>query len=199
MRPRSIIAGTAVLAFLSASPASAQSFDGPFVGVQAGGQKADIRNLDTALGTRSLEADRSSFTGGLFTGYDRQIAPGIVVGAEAGFDLAGDDKASAQSAAGLVAIDPKWSLDVTGRAGYLLDPATLAYVRGGYTNARIDVSGTTVLSESEYRDAWTLGAGLERQILKKISARLEYRFSDLSEGEGTFDRHRLLAGIAYRF
>lgn len=42
-------------------------------------------------------------------------------------------------------------------------------------------------------------AGIERRILKKISARLEYRYSDLSEGDGTFDRRRMLAGIAYRF
>lgn len=42
-------------------------------------------------------------------------------------------------------------------------------------------------------------AGIERRILEKISARLEYRYSDLGDGGGTFDRHRMLAGIAYRF
>lgn len=189
-----ILAVTALFAFLPASHVWAQSFDGPFVGAHVGGQQTDIRNLDTGLGTQVLEADRKSFTGGLFAGYDRQVAPRVVLGAEAGVDLAADDA--------LAAIDPKWSLDLTGRAGYLLDPATLAYVRGGYTNARIETSASTRFSplpESEYRDSWTLGAGIERKILKRISARLEYRYSDLGEGEGTFDRHRLLAGIAYRF
>ena len=187
-----ILAVTALFAFLPASHLWAQSFDGPFVGVHVGGQQTDIRNLDTGLGTQIPEADRQSFTGGLFAGYDRQVAPRIVLGAEAGVDLASDDA--------VAAVDPKRSLDLTGRAGYLLDPATLAYVRGGYTNARIETSANSLISsESEYRDSWTLGAGIERKILKKISARLEYRYSDLGEGEGAFDRHRLLAGIAYRF
>lgn len=192
MRKGLMLAVTALFAFLPASHLWAQSFDGPFVGVHVGGQQADIRTLDTGLGTQVLEADRQSFTGGLFAGYDRQVAPRVVLGAEAGVDLASDDA--------LAGIDPKRSLDLTGRAGYLLDPATLAYVRGGYTNARVETNASSLVSpESDYRDSWTLGAGIERKILKKISARLEYRYSDLSEGDGAFDRHRFLAGIAYRF
>ena len=86
------------------------------------------------------------------------------------------------------------------QVGYRLDPATVAYVRGGHADARIEPSASALISsESEYRDSWTLGAGIERKVLKKISARLEYRYSDLGEGDGAFDRHRFLAGIAYRF
>lgn len=99
-------------------------------------------------------------------------------------------------------LDPEWSLDLTGRAGYLLNPTTLAYARGGYTSARTETGVDTPLirlTESENRDGWTLGAGIERKLQEKISARLEYRFSDLSEGDGNFDRHRMLVGIAYRF
>lgn len=192
MRKGLILAVTALFAFLPASHLWAQGFNGPYAGVHVGGQQTDIRNLDTGLGTQILEADRQSFTGGLFAGYDRQVARRVVLGAEAGVDLVSDDA--------LAGVDPRWSSDVTARAGYLLDPTTLAYVRGGYTNARIETSASSLISsESEYRDSWTLGAGIERKILKKISARLEYRYSDLGEGDGTFDRHRLLAGIAYRF
>lgn len=202
MRIGFVFAGTALIAFLPAFQLSAQSFDGPYGGVHVGGQQADVRNPDSRPGTQTPDADRPSFTGGLFGGYDRQVGPRVVVGAEAGVDLAADDAAEGSTAAGLVAIDPRWSLDLTARAGYLLDPTTLAYVRGGYANARIETSADTPLSqlsESEYRDGWTLGAGIERQILKRISGRLEYLYSGLSEGDGTFDRHRLLAGIAYRF
>jgi outer membrane immunogenic protein len=135
-------------------------------------------------------------------GFDLRVAPRVVLGAEARVDLADDDALNLSTAAGPVALDPKRSSDLTARAGYLLDPATLAYVRGGYTNTRLGTGANTALSqlsESEYRDSWTLGAGIERHILKRISARLEYRYSDLGEGDGSFDRHRLLAGIAYRF
>jgi outer membrane immunogenic protein len=125
-------------------------------------------------------------------GFDLRVAPRIVVGAEARVELAPTE--------GLATLDPKGPSDVTARAGYLLDPATLAYVRGGHTSARLETSASALLtSQSQYRDSWTLGAGIERHILKRISARLEYRYSDLGEGDGPFDRHRLLAGIAYRF
>lgn len=125
-------------------------------------------------------------------GFDLRVAPRIVLGAEARVDLAPTDA--------LATLDPKGPSDFTARAGYLLDPATLAYVRGGHTNARQETGASSLIaSESAYRDSWTLGAGIERKILKKISARLEYRYSDLSEDEGAFDRHRFLAGIAYRF
>ena len=139
----------------------------------------------------AFQLSAQSFDGRL-VGYDRQVAPRIVLGAEARADPAPTEA--------LAPLDPKEPSDFTARAGYLLDPATLAYVRGGHTNARIETSASALLSsESEYRDSWTLGAGIERKILKKISGRLEYRYSDLSEGEGRFDRHRFLAGIAYRF
>jgi outer membrane immunogenic protein len=127
-------------------------------------------------------------------GFDLRVAPRVVLGAEARVDLAADEAPKLSTA-----VDPIGSSDFTARAGYLLDPGTLAYVRGGYANPRLGTGALPHLSESEYRDSWTLGAGIERKILKRISARLEYRYSDLGEGDGAFDRHRLLAGIAYRF
>ena len=141
----------------------------------------------------AFQLSAQSFDGRV-VGYDRQVAPRIVLGAEARVDLAPTDAPAT--------LDPKGPSDFTARAGYLLDPATLAYVRGGYTNARIETNANTrlsQLSESEYRDSWTLGAGIERRILKRISARLEYLYADLGEGDGAFDRHSLLTGIAYRF
>lgn len=58
-------------------------------------------------------------------GFDLRVAPRIVLGAEARVDLAPTDA--------LATLDPKGPSDFTARAGYLLDPATLAYVRGGHT------------------------------------------------------------------
>ncbi len=131
-------------------------------------------------------------------GFDLRVAPRVVLGAEARVDLAAQEAPNLSTAVGPSALDPIGS-DLTARAGYLLDPGTLAYVRGGYANARLGTGALPNLSESEYRDSWTLGAGIERKILKRISARLEYRYSGLGEGDDAFDRHRLLAGIAYRF
>ena len=202
MRKDVIFPGCSVLALLSATPAFAQDFSGAHAGVQGGWEQTEGRNPDTDPGPVAIDDDRQSFTGGVFLGYDRPVAPRIVLGVEGGMDVSTGDALASRSGAGFVSIDPEWSIDLTTRAGYLLDPTTLAYVRGGYTNARVETNvtdGLTWLTETENRDGWLLGAGIEREFLQNISARLEYRYSDFSEGDGSFDRHRMLAGIAYRF
>ncbi len=194
--------GLALVALLTTGPAFAQDFDGPYAGAQGGWQRMDVRDPATNFGTVTLDSDRQSFSGGLFVGYDRQISSRIVVGTEAGIDVSADDAVETATGIGLVTIDSQWSLDLTTRAGYRIDPRTLVYVRGGYTNVRVETTvtnGAAQLLERENRDGWTLGAGIEQHLLQRISGRLEYRYSDLSEGDGTFDRHRMLAGIAYRF
>lgn len=196
------LATTVLLGTMSAPAAFAQNFDGPYVGVQAGWDLTDVRNPSTELGTLALDDDGQSFTGGAFAGFDRQVAPRVVLGAEAGADIGSDDALKTSSGTGEAIIDPDWSFDLTARAGYLLNPSTLAYVRGGYTNARVKTTMTTPvarLTENENRDGWLAGAGIERQLMQHTSARLEYRYSDLSEGDGAYDRHRVLAGISYRF
>jgi outer membrane immunogenic protein len=46
-----------------------------------------------------------------------------------------------------------------------------------------------------------VGGGVERKLLDNVSARVEYRYSDLGDNSdtGKFERHQVLAGIAYRF
>lgn len=202
MRKKLISVSCVLLALLPARPASAQAFNGPHAGVQGGWERMDVRDPASDLGTVTLDGDRQTFTGGLFVGYDRQVASRIVLGVEGGMDWSADDAVVSTSGTGLVGVHPQWSINLTTRAGYLLDPSTLTYVRGGYTNARVETNltgGTARLWETENRTGWLVGAGIERLFPQNISGRLEYRYSDLSEGDGTFDRHRILAGIAYRF
>ncbi len=201
MRKTFIFTGSALLA-LAPATAFGQDFNGPHVGVQGGWEQTDVRNPETRLGTLVLDRDRQSFTRGLFAGYDRQVGPRIVLGVEAGLDLSADDEVKSATGTGLIRVDPEWSIDLTARAGYLVDPQTLAYFRGGYANARVETNftnGMAQLSETESRNGWLVGAGIERQFLQHISGRLEFRYSDLSEGGGTSGRHRVLAGIAFRF
>lgn len=202
MRNNIVFSSGVLIALFAGAPAFAQDFNGPYVGVQGGWEQTDVRNPETDLGTLPIDSHNESFTGGVFAGYDQQVAPRVVVGVEGGMDFSADDEVETTTGLGLVSVDPKWSLDLTARAGYLVNPTTLAYVRGGYTNARVDTTLTNAsmeLSEEENRDGWLVGAGVERKLVQNISARLEYRYSDLSEGEGNYDRHRVLAGLAYRF
>lgn len=196
------VVASAVLATGFAGTASAQEFDGPFIGAQAGWNSEEVRNPQMPQGVIAMDDDQQSLTGGIYAGYDHRLGDRIVVGAEGSFDLSNNDKFRGTSSGASYIIDPKYSFDLTARAGILVQPDTLVYARGGYTNARVttrisDMFG--VESEADNRDGWLVGGGVERQLTSHVSARLEYRYADLSEGDGNFDRHRALAGLTYRF
>ena len=200
------ISTSVILATLIAAPfataVSAAEFDGPFVGAQLGWQSEQMDDLDSSFGVVPVDESQESVTGGLFAGYDKTVNDRFVIGAEAGLDFASDDEVESSIGGINYATDPKHSFDLTARGGYLVSPETLLYLRGGYTHARLrttitDSAGTE--SSSSGHDGWLLGAGAERQVNDRVSARIEYRYSDFSEDDGELERNRLLAGLAYRF
>ncbi|MBT2188169.1 outer membrane protein [Sphingobium nicotianae] len=183
---------TAVLAASSLVPAaaSAQSFQGPYVGVQAGW------NHDIAIADK-----KDSVVGGVFAGYDHEVAPNIVLGAEGGFSLGASDRIG-PSGANAAQIDPLHSFDLSARAGYVVGGDNLLYVRGGYENSRARFTSTvanSTISNQRTLDGWFVGGGVERKLLENVSARVEYRYSDLGYDDRKFERHQVLAGVAYRF
>ena len=193
---------TAVAAPFATTAASAAEFDGPFVGAEVGWQSEKMRDTKSSFGIVPVEDTKRSVTGGVFAGYDKTINGRFVIGAEAGLDLASDDEVTTSVAGTSFTVDPKYSVDLTARAGYLVNPQTLLYVRGGYTNARIrttisDAAGPRSASESE--DGWLVGGGVERKVSQNVSARLEYRYSKYSEDDGKDQRHLAFAGLSYRF
>ncbi|MBB3955581.1 outer membrane protein [Novosphingobium sediminicola] len=188
------VAAVALAAVAAPAAANAQSFTGPFVGVQGGWEENDVRNPGTALGVTPLAQTSDTGTLGVFMGYDHEVYPRIVVGAQAEVNF----PISSRFGNGLAAISPKRSVDLSLRAGYLVTPKTLAYVRGGYSNTLVGANIGN-LHSSDDRDGWLLGGGVERKLTDKVSARLEYRYTDFSEGNGKFDRHQIMAGVAYRF
>ena len=202
MRFPKIALAAAVVGVSFSAPAIAQDFNGPFIGVQAGLNSDNLRNPNTAIGRVPMDDNRQSFTGGIYAGYDYQVKDKVVIGAEGSFDVTADDKMRSVSGATSHTIDPRYSFDLTARAGYLVTPDTLVYVRGGYTNARVKASswnGAVLQSATGNRDGWLVGGGVERKLMTHVSARLEYRYSDLSDGGAKYDRHRVLAGVSYRF
>jgi outer membrane immunogenic protein len=197
----SVVLATA-LAAPFASAASAAPFDGPFVGAQVGWQSEKMRDVKSSLGVVPVDENKQSVTGGVFAGYDKTVNGRFVVGAEAGLDFGSDDAVDTTVAGNSYSVDPKYSFDLTARAGYLVNPQTLLYVRGGYTNARVRTTITNaagVQTAGDSQDGWLAGGGVERQLTQNVSARIEYRYSKLSEGDGKDYRHRVLAGLSYRF
>jgi outer membrane immunogenic protein len=195
-----VVAG--VLAASLPATAHAADFDGPYVGAQVGWQSEKMKFPETSFGPVPIDDKKQSVTTGIYAGFDKRINEKLVVGAEAGLDFATDDEVQVSDAGTNYSIDPKYSIDLTARAGFLVNPQTLVYARGGYTNARVRTTITDPLgtqSASSSQDGWLAGAGVERKISDNASARIEYRYSKLSEGDGEDKRNRLLAGVSYRF
>jgi len=106
---------------------------------------------------------------------------------------------------------------VTGRLGYAFGP-TLLYAKGGYAwkdsdNINASVGGVPVgfTTDSNHRDGYTVGAGLEYMFAPNWSAKIEYQYYNF--GSTTFvtgpadivgtrfkdDENTVKAGINYRF
>lgn len=181
--------------------ASAQDFNGPSIGVQAGWNSTNVR-LPGGSNVPDVDRSTDAFVGGGFLAYDYEVTPRVVIGGQAEFNVAASDDFGAGGQTASVRVDPRYAFDLTARAGYLVTPETLVYVRGGYSNARVRTSLTIdakLTSLSDNRDGWIVGGGAERMITDHVAARLEYRYADLGEGPDKFERHQVLIGAAYRF
>ncbi|EJU11314.1 hypothetical protein LH128_19636 [Sphingomonas sp. LH128] len=192
----------ALLVAAAASPAAAQTFDGPYAGIEAGWNQTKIDGAHTDIGRVDLDKSRDSVRAGIFAGYNYRANDRVVLSAEGGFSLGFDDQVTRSGSAGLTSIDPEYAFNVGARAGYLVTPETLLYARGGYENLRasvrrLDAGGARYDKDSF--DGWSVGGGVERAITQRVSARVEYRYSDLGGGGTKFDRHQALAGVAYHF
>lgn len=200
---KSPLISIAALAMLGAvaAPAHADTFDGPYVGVSAGWERSEIADRIDAQPITG-EASRDALVLGGYAGYNLKASERIVIGAEAGFSATVDDKTRAASAGKSLTIDPRYSFDLSARAGYLVTDKALVYVRGGYANTRVRTAldGLTgPVRASDNLDGWQVGGGLEYAISERITARAEYRYSDLGSNGGQYDRHQTLVGVSYNF
>lgn len=164
---------------------------------------------------------------------DDQSAEGFLYGIEAGYDLPlggavlGIEAELSDSTAKTRAdrSDPNFfgygevasgrDIYVGARLGFAAAPGTLVYGKAGYTNARLNVlvdQGTTESDSNFELEGWRVGAGVERQIGANTFAKLEYRYSNYTEGdfqlangatsdrfEVDTDRHQVVAGVGFRF
>ncbi|PTS77279.1 porin family protein, partial [Sphingomonas sp. HMWF008] len=101
------------------------------------------------------------------------------------------------------------------RIGYVVAPSTMIYAKGGYTNARLDLTandGTTTTGRHYNLDGYRVGAGVEQKIGRTTYAKLEYRYSDYGNARLEYangantnnfsvdtDRHQVVAGVGVRF
>ncbi|AXJ95418.1 MULTISPECIES: outer membrane protein [unclassified Sphingomonas] len=198
-----IIAAVAAGTTLCAIPAAAQTTGAPFTGLRIEG----VAGYD-ALKDGHDTSDGVVYGGGV--GYDVRLN-NLVVGAEG--ELTGSTTDTRTS--NLVNQGDRFRVGMGrdvylgARVGVPLNPTTLAYAKGGYTNARIDTrytSGTTEVRDHTDLDGFRLGAGLEHQMGSNTYIKGEYRYSNYGRANGSVgsydidaDRHQIVAGVGMRF
>ncbi|WP_066552716.1 outer membrane protein [Croceicoccus bisphenolivorans] len=203
-----------------AMPAAAQDYDfsGPRVEAIVG---YDISQAGSDADNDLNDADDQSIDGllyGVGIGYDIDMG-GMVFGVEGEYT---DSTAKTEfsdggdyEGFGLGSVDTGRDLYIGARLGAKVAPDLLAYVKGGYTNARYNVlaaDGESELDQDINVDGWRAGAGLEYAMSSNTFTKLEYRYSNYSEAEfenGDLpdsdrfdidtDRHQIVASVGMRF
>jgi outer membrane immunogenic protein len=135
------------------------------------------------------DPDPDGWQGGVYIGYNYQMANNVVLGVEAdamfgdveGFgDGFQDDGTPATPGSG-VQQDLNWNGAVRLRAGYAVD-RFLPYIAGGVAFGDVDAeifdTGVSVASFSETYVGWTIGAGVEYAFTDNMVGRFEYRYTD---------------------
>ncbi|WNO54168.1 outer membrane protein [Stakelama saccharophila] len=203
-----------------AAPAFAQdanpTFTGPRVGVIVGYD--NIRpgsSEDTDLDNDDEDTD--GFLYGVEAGYDVAVGNKAVVGIEGELSdsTAETDPYDGDAQFGYGNVETGRDLYIGARAGILATPSTLVYAKGGYTNARLDLTtdyGERINDEHYNLDGYRIGAGVEQAIGGNAYAKVEYRYSNYGDARLEFDdgsntdnfsvdtdRHQLVAGVGMRF
>jgi outer membrane immunogenic protein len=173
-----------------------------------GGVGAYAGGTELAFVGAAGNAGAANFFGTVGLGYDFQVAPKWLFGVLADYDFASSQDASVSgggallngSGAAAVTVSSEmgdtWS--VGARLGYLVNPRTLVYAMGGYSEAEFSLSGSvegsligdpfgpySVSSGKSWRQGYFVGGGLETMLAENLSAKLEYRYAQY-DGE-SFD------------
>lgn len=211
------------LTALGASPALAQevgpSFTGPRVEALLG---YDNIGAGSSVSTPGSNQNSDGLLYGAAIGYDFAAGPAVLgVDAEISDSTGSVDYNNGPSGAqpnayGFGQVSTGRDLYVGARAGIRATPANLVYIKGGYTNARLNAyasNGTSRLDGNFDLSGYRVGAGVEHAFGPRSYAKLEYRYSNYSNadfkvnGQNTgynnlaidTDRHQILVGVGMRF
>ncbi len=131
-------------------------------------------------------------------GCDYQLSGGLsswVIGVQGDWNW-GNLKGTPNFASGNIGDEKNsWTWAAGGRIGYVVMPQLLAYVSGGYTEARFDqvnfvgaISGVPnglFLGEHTYNNGWYIGSGYEYGVsfLPGLFWKTEYRYSEFQAAD----------------
>jgi outer membrane immunogenic protein len=189
---------------------------GGYVGLQAGYGWGD-GDLSSDVGVVAAPADIDGWLGGVYAGYNHQLANNIVVGIDADIAWSGIDGFGQAFLFGTpvpgggVDYELNWTGAVRAKLGYAVD-RFLPYIAGGVAFAGADATvftgGTPVQEYSDTLVGWTVGVGVEYAFTDNLTGRAEYRYSDYGDldfteagasGSFGFKTSDVRVGLAYKF
>ncbi|WEK41627.1 MAG: outer membrane beta-barrel protein [Candidatus Sphingomonas colombiensis] len=178
------VAGVALFAAIAATPAEAQdatAFQGPRVEATVGLDQLrfDLSNIGGA------GRDKASDIGyGFALGYDKAVAPKLLIGVEGGMNFS--DVSYADDA-----LRSRREFDVSGRIGTPITHNTLLYGKIGYSNLQV-----RELDQTRNLDGLLLAAGAEVKVSPIVYLKSEYRYATYGDGYST---NGVLTGVGVRF
>jgi len=226
---------------IAAAPSWTGFYLGAGVGLRASHADAattslEVNNVSQILTGSAISQplDGTAFRASPYIGFNWQFAPQWVAGIEGDAGLGSQTTTlggipfspGAQDTGGAsnnFALKTTWDAGVRGRIGFLLNPATMAYVTGGAAWQHYEVISTcgicapaSAVANSITKMGWTVGGGLETALWGRWLARAEYRYADFGSAPFTITRlfgpdligdnfnvtmrtHTVTFGLAYKF
>ena len=157
------------------------TWSGLYVGINGGYAWGDA-TVSNALGSFTTDSQDGWLLGGTL-GYNLQT--GVWVwGLEGDIGYAFINGNVSNTIAGCPGCELKntWFATARGRIGYAWD-RWLPYITGGAAFGGMKLTGPTGASVTESNFGWTVGAGIEYAFLGNWSAKIEYLYADLGNGE----------------
>jgi outer membrane immunogenic protein len=213
------LVGVAALASSSATAAPYYSWSGCYVGANAGGAWTKKKYNDPFTLAEVASYSGNGFTGGGQAGCDFEAMRQWVFGAQAMFDWGKFEGSGPLSSSAFLTEHTRvhWLGSVTGRVGFLVQPAALLYVKAGgaWAHERFFETASNApnyLAEVTVpRIGWTVGGGFEYMVTTNWSAFVEYDYMDFGAHATSacpactlnFDIHQnmqqALFGLNFRF
>jgi len=197
---RFLIASALLASAAIATPALAQDNTAPEGKEFQGIKVLALGGIDDVVNSGS---DKAGAVFGGTIGYDHQSGKAVFgVEAEANGSTTKDCLGSVVVAGDTLCAKAGRDFYAGARVGYVLGENVLLYVKGGYTNARVNLTyddgktGAGNFKTGENLDGWRAGVGMEFNAGKNIVLRTEYRYSNY---EQDFTRHQGVIGVGLKF
>ncbi|MBL8578867.1 MAG: porin family protein [Mesorhizobium sp.] len=156
-------------------------------------------------GDQNFRLSGDGFFGEVSAGYDYMFSERFLLGAFADARYGGQE-ATVDGTSGSISLKQTLGFDVGLRAGYLVNPTSLAYVLGGYSWQRFEADFSIPIlagNDDIDGDGYTVGAGLETVVGGNWTLKNEYRFASYSVDDGVeeqdLDTQTYRVGLNYRF